>query len=179
MDTAPVSCYFRMDVCTQLSRLTFLSRILLYILWMRSVPQLSLCVQMLGSSITPGCSTHPRFISAVTCGLPQEGHDCQSTACAERPRHQEQLGVPRVVDEAEGGRTADRPEFNRMIDEARSPKAAFRETLVWKLSRRSPASPVSASTPSPSSPCSAEGVSGWSPLPSTPTTAQRASSWRL
>ena len=39
------------------------------------------------------------------------------------------------MDEAESGRDSDRPEFNKMIDEAKSPKAAFQEILVWKFSR--------------------------------------------
>ena len=39
------------------------------------------------------------------------------------------------VDEVESGRVDDRPEFNKMIDEASSPKATFREILVWKFSR--------------------------------------------
>ena len=43
--------------------------------------------------------------------------------------------VREYVDEAESGRGDDRPEFNRMIDEAKSPQAAFREILVWKFSR--------------------------------------------
>ena len=43
--------------------------------------------------------------------------------------------VREYVDEVESGRVDDRPEFNKMIDEARSPKAAFREILVWKFSR--------------------------------------------
>ena len=38
--------------------------------------------------------------------------------------------VREYVDEAESGRVADRPEFNRMIDEARSPNAAFQEILI-------------------------------------------------
>ena len=43
--------------------------------------------------------------------------------------------VREYVDEAESGRVADRPEFSKMIDEARMPKAPFREILVWKFSR--------------------------------------------
>ena len=43
--------------------------------------------------------------------------------------------VREYVDEAESGRVADRPEFRRMIDEARKTKAPFREILVWKFSR--------------------------------------------
>ena len=39
------------------------------------------------------------------------------------------------VDEAESGWVDDRPQFNKMIEEARSPDAAFREILVWKFSR--------------------------------------------
>ena len=38
--------------------------------------------------------------------------------------------VREYVDEAESGRVADRPEFNRMIDEARLPNAAFQEILI-------------------------------------------------
>ena len=43
--------------------------------------------------------------------------------------------VREYVDEAESGRGVDRPEFNKMIDEARSPEAVFQEILVWKFSR--------------------------------------------
>ena len=39
------------------------------------------------------------------------------------------------VDEAESGRTADRPQFRRMLDEAAKPEAPFKEILVWKFSR--------------------------------------------
>ena len=39
------------------------------------------------------------------------------------------------VDEAESGRIADRPQFQKMIDEAAKPEAPFREILVWKFSR--------------------------------------------
>ena len=45
------------------------------------------------------------------------------------------LVVREYVDEAKSGRIDDRPEFNKMIDEARSPEAPFREVLVWKFSR--------------------------------------------
>ncbi|MDE2715474.1 MAG: recombinase family protein [Chloroflexota bacterium] len=43
--------------------------------------------------------------------------------------------VREYVDEAKSGRIDDRPEFNKMIDEARLPEAPFREVLVWKFSR--------------------------------------------
>ena len=43
--------------------------------------------------------------------------------------------VREYVDEAESGWVDDRPQFNKMIEEARSPDAAFREILVWKFSR--------------------------------------------
>ena len=43
--------------------------------------------------------------------------------------------VREYVDEAQSGRDSDRPEFNKMIDEAKSPKSAFQEILVWKFSR--------------------------------------------
>ena len=39
------------------------------------------------------------------------------------------------VDEAESGRVADRPQFQKMLDEAKGPDAPFREILVWKFSR--------------------------------------------
>ena len=39
------------------------------------------------------------------------------------------------VDEAESGRIADRPQFQRMLDEATKPEAPFKEILVWKFSR--------------------------------------------
>ena len=43
--------------------------------------------------------------------------------------------VREYVDEAVSGRVDDRPEFNKMIDEARLPEATFSEVLVWKFSR--------------------------------------------
>ena len=39
------------------------------------------------------------------------------------------------IDEAESGRTAERPQFRRMIDDATGPDAPFKEILVWKFSR--------------------------------------------
>ena len=39
------------------------------------------------------------------------------------------------VDEAESGRIADRPEFQKMLNEANKPEAPFKEILVWKFSR--------------------------------------------
>ena len=39
------------------------------------------------------------------------------------------------VDEAESGRSADRPEFRKMIDAASKTDAPFQEILVWKFSR--------------------------------------------
>ena len=39
------------------------------------------------------------------------------------------------VDEAESGRIADRPKFQRMLDEAAKSEAPFKEILVWKFSR--------------------------------------------
>ena len=39
------------------------------------------------------------------------------------------------VDEAESGRIADRPEFQKMLNEASKPEAPFKEILVWKFSR--------------------------------------------
>ena len=39
------------------------------------------------------------------------------------------------VDEAESGRIADRPQFQKMLNEASKPEAPFQEILVWKCSR--------------------------------------------
>ena len=39
------------------------------------------------------------------------------------------------VDEAESGRIADRPQFQKMLNEASKPEAPFQEILVWKFSR--------------------------------------------
>ena len=43
--------------------------------------------------------------------------------------------VREFVDEAESGRVADRPQFQEMLDEAKSSRPSFREILVWKFSR--------------------------------------------
>ena len=39
------------------------------------------------------------------------------------------------VDEAESGRIADRPQFQKMLNEASKSEAPFQEILVWKFSR--------------------------------------------
>ncbi len=43
--------------------------------------------------------------------------------------------VREFVDEAESGRIANRPQFRRMLDEAKQQDAPFEEILVWKFSR--------------------------------------------
>ena len=43
--------------------------------------------------------------------------------------------VREYVDEAESGRVLNRPEFQKMIDEAKRAEAPFEEILVWKFSR--------------------------------------------
>ncbi len=43
--------------------------------------------------------------------------------------------VREYVDEAESGRTADRPQFQQMVAEARRPARPFQLILVWKYSR--------------------------------------------
>ena len=43
--------------------------------------------------------------------------------------------VREYVDEAESGRIADRPQFQKMLDAAGKPEAPFKEILVWKFSR--------------------------------------------
>ena len=57
--------------------------------------------------------------------------------------------VGEYIDEAESGRIADRPEFQKMLDEAAKPEAPS-ERFSFGSSQGSAAS---ASTPSPSSPC--------------------------
>ena len=42
------------------------------------------------------------------------------------------LVVREYVDEAESGRIADRPQFQRMLDEASKPEAPFREIFIRK-----------------------------------------------
>ena len=51
---------------------------------------------------------------------------------AERNGHEV---VREYVDAVESGRTADRPQFQRMIAEARRPSKAFQVVLIWKFSR--------------------------------------------
>ena len=43
--------------------------------------------------------------------------------------------VREFVDEAESGRSTTRPDFQRMIDEAKRTDTPFKEILVWKFSR--------------------------------------------
>ena len=43
--------------------------------------------------------------------------------------------VREYVYEAESGRVADRPQFQKMLDEAEKPESPFKEILVWKFSR--------------------------------------------
>ena len=43
--------------------------------------------------------------------------------------------VREYVDEAESGRVANRPQFQKMLDEAEKPRPPFKEILVWKFSR--------------------------------------------
>ena len=59
----------------------------------------------------------------------------QLRALRDYARKNDYMVVREFVDEAESKRIACRPEFNKMIDEARMPKATFREILVWKFSR--------------------------------------------
>ena len=59
----------------------------------------------------------------------------QLRALRDYARKNDYMVVREFVDEAESKRIASRPELNKMIDEARMPKATFREILVWKFSR--------------------------------------------
>ena len=59
----------------------------------------------------------------------------QLRALRDYSRKNDYMVVRESVDEAESKRIACRPEFNKMIDEARMPKATFREILVWEFPR--------------------------------------------
>ena len=59
----------------------------------------------------------------------------QLRALRDYARKNDYVVTREYVDEAESGRIADRPEFGKMIDEAKTPNAPFREILVWKFSR--------------------------------------------
>ncbi len=59
----------------------------------------------------------------------------QLRALRDHARKNDCVVVREFVDEAESGRVANRPDFKRMIDEAKSSTVPFREILVWKFSR--------------------------------------------
>ena len=59
----------------------------------------------------------------------------QLRALRNHARKNDYMVVREFVDEAESGRIADRPQFQKMIDEAAKPNAPFKEILVWKFSR--------------------------------------------
>ena len=61
--------------------------------------------------------------------------DAQLRALRDHAKKYNHLVVREYVDEAESGRIANRPQFRRMIEEARKPEAPFQEILVWKFSR--------------------------------------------
>ena len=59
----------------------------------------------------------------------------QLRALRDHSRKNDYMVVREFVDEAESGRIADRPQFQKMLDEAAKPTAPFKEILVWKFSR--------------------------------------------
>ena len=59
----------------------------------------------------------------------------QLRALREHAKKNEYMVVREYVDEAESGKVADRPQFQKMIDDASKTNAPFREILVWKFSR--------------------------------------------
>ena len=61
--------------------------------------------------------------------------DAQLRALRDYAEKHDYLVAREYVDEAESGRIADRPQFQRMLDEAAKPEAPFQEILVWKFSR--------------------------------------------
>ena len=64
--------------------------------------------------------------------------DAQLKALRDYSRKNDYVVVREYVDEDERGHIVNTPQFNKMIDEAGPPKAAFQEILVWKLSRFTP-----------------------------------------
>ncbi len=59
----------------------------------------------------------------------------QLRALRDHAKKNNYLVVREYIDEAESGRIANRPQFRKMIEEARRPEAPFQEILVWKFSR--------------------------------------------
>ena len=59
----------------------------------------------------------------------------QLRALRDHARKNDCMVVREFIDEAESGRIADRPQFQKMINEAAKPNAPFKEILVWKFSR--------------------------------------------
>ena len=59
----------------------------------------------------------------------------QLKALRDYANHNGYLAVREFVDEAESGKTTDRPAFRQMISLARSPQKPFEVILVWKFSR--------------------------------------------
>ena len=78
------------------------------------------------------------------------------------------------VDEAESGKVADRPQFQRMLDEAGKPEAPFKEILVWKFSRFTRKREHAVAFKS----MLRRRASAWCPSPSRPRTTPPAGSWR-
>ena len=82
--------------------------------------------------------------------------------------------VREFVDEAESGRVADRPQFQEMLDEAKSRPAPFGQILVWKFSRFTRKREHAVAFKS----MLRRRESGSSPSPSRPTTPPPADSWK-
>ena len=59
----------------------------------------------------------------------------QMRALRDYAERNDYLVAREYVDEAESGRIADRPQFQKMLEEAGKPEAPFAEILVWKFSR--------------------------------------------
>ncbi len=59
----------------------------------------------------------------------------QLRALREHAKKNDYMVVREYVDEAESGRVADRPQFNKMLDDAKRIETPFQEILVWKFSR--------------------------------------------
>ena len=59
----------------------------------------------------------------------------QLRAMRDHAKKYNHLVVREYIDEAESGRISNRPQFRKMIEEAKRPEAPFQEILVWKFSR--------------------------------------------
>ena len=66
----------------------------------------------------------------VAAGVAQTGAAGTAAALRDYAEKNGYIVAREYVDEAESGRIADRPQFQRMLDEASKPEAPFQEILI-------------------------------------------------